>query len=322
MKCLKSRFSLLCFVGTLALACSTAAQAGICTAIDSKTETLNFGASLANSGLNIPADTPDGAVVYQETVQGSGHIWKCIITSMYGIELNPTLGTVTGAASVFPLGKSGLSFRIWIDSTGRYETNLRPVIAEPNYGIGSGAIRLEIIKTGPVAEKFKIAAGYLGKLQDDDLILKKFNLTNPIVLNIASCQTPSVPVAMGDDYQLQDFDNAGATPRRVHFNIGLNQCQAGIKKVTYSLKATTSVIDAAKGIVALNSSSTAAGIGLQLLNDIGQPIALDTTYPFDAFTTTGTTFQIPLSAAYYRLPTGNLKAGSANTDVTFIVNYL
>ena len=61
---------------------------------------------------------------------------------------------------------------------------------------------------------------------------------------------------------------------------------------------------------------------MQLLNDAGQPIALDTTYPFDAFTTTDTHFQIPLSAAYYRLPTGDLKAGSANTDVTFIVNYL
>lgn len=102
----------------------------------------------------------------------------------------------------------------------------------------------------------------------------------------------------------------------------MNQCQTGIKKVTYSFKATTPVIDATKGIVALNSSSTATGIGLQLMNDTGQPIALGTTYPFNAFTTTATNFKIPLSAAYYRLPTGDLKAGSANTEVTFIVNYL
>ena len=189
------------------------------------------------------------------------------------------------------------------------------------YGVSPGKIRLEIVKTGPLVNT-KIASGHLANYQIGDVILKTFNLTNPIVLNTASCQTPAVPVAMGDDYQLQDFDKAGATPRKVRFSIGLNQCQAGIKKITYSLKATTSVIDAANGIVALNSSSTAAGIGLQLLNDAGQPIALDTTYPFDAFTTTDTHFQIPLSAAYYRLPTGDLKAGSANTDVTFIVNYL
>ncbi|CAN2978376.1 MULTISPECIES: fimbrial protein [Pseudomonas] len=325
MKCLKSRFAVLCFITTLTLGYSTLALAGSCAAITTEIDNLNFGASLTNDALNIPADTPDGTVVYQETAQGIHHTWKCTMASMYGILLNPALGAVTGNASLFPLGKSGLSFRIWMNAIGGYQWNLHPIAANSpnsNYVLSAGEIRLEIVKTGPLAENTKIAAGHLANFQDDDLILKTFNLTNPIVLNTASCQTPSVPVAMGDDYQLQDFDNVGATPRKVRFNIGLNQCQAGIKKVTYSLKATTSVIDAAKGIVALNSSSTAAGIGLQLLNDTGQPIALDTTYPFDAFTTTGTKFQIPLSAAYYRLPTGNLKAGSANTDVTFIVNYL
>lgn len=118
------------------------------------------------------------------------------------------------------------------------------------------------------------------------------------------------------------FARLAPPPRKVRFNIGLNQCRTGIKKVTYSLKANTPVIDAAKGIITLNDSSTAKGIGLQLLNDAGQPIALDTTYPFDAFTATGTDFKIPLSASYYRLTTEELKAGSANTEVTFIVNYL
>ena len=65
-------------------------------------------------------------------------------------------------------------------------------------------------------------------------------------------------------------------PRTVRFNIALNQCQAGIQKVTYSLKANT----------------------------------------------TGTDFKIPLPASYYRLTTAELKAGSANTEVTFTVNYL
>ncbi|MBI6631714.1 fimbrial protein [Pseudomonas paralactis] len=322
MKCLKPRLPLLCLVTLMSLACSTLAQAGSCIAVDSKTENLNFGARLANEGLNIPADTPDGTVVYQESLQGTGHIWSCSKISMFGILVNPALGTATGPETLFPLGKSGLSFRVWMQALDRYQSAPQAIAPNTSYGFGTNEVRLEVVKTGPLAEKVRIEAGYLGSLQDDDLILKKFNLSNPLALNTASCQTPAVPVAMGDDYQLQDFDKAGATPRTVRFNIGLNQCQTGIKKVTYSLKATTPVIDATKGIVALNSSSTAAGIGLQLMNDTGQPIALDTTYPFNAFTTTGSTFNIPLSAAYYRLPTGDLKAGSANTEVTFIVNYL
>lgn len=79
----------------------------------------------------------------------------------------------------------------------------------------------------------------------------------------------------------------------MRFDIALNQCQTGIRKVTYSLKANTPVIDATKGIVALNAGSTAKGIGLQLMNEAGEPIAFDTTYPFAAFTTTGLNFKIP-----------------------------
>lgn len=182
---------------------------------------------------------------------------------------------------------------------------------------------LEIIKTGELAETVKIDAGYLASLQAGDLILREFNLINPIVLNSASCQTPSIPVDMGADYQLGEFDNIGPTQRKVRFNIALNQCKTGIKRVTYSLKANTPVINAAKGIVALsNDPSNAKDIGLQLMNDTGQPIALDTSYPLSGFNTTSTSFNIPLSAAYYRLGSGELKAGHGNTSVTFIVNYL
>lgn len=325
MKHLKLQSFLFPLVSTMMLACASQAMAGSCTVVDSTTETLNFGASLVNTSLTIPADTPNGTVVYQDTLQGSAHIWECAQASQYGVLLDSRLGNVSGKVTTFPLGKSGLSYRIWIGALDRYESSLSTINATPagaNYGFNAGSIRLEIVKSGELASQVKVDAGALGALQDDDLVLIRFNLSNPIVLNAASCQTPSVPVAMGDDYQLHEFREAGATPRKVRFNIGLNQCRTGIKKVTYSLKANTPVIDATKGIITLNDSSTAKGIGLQLLNDAGQPIALDTTYPFDAFTATGTDFKIPLSASYYRLTTEELKAGSANTEVTFIVNYL
>ena len=312
---------LLCIAATL-LACASNAMAGSCVAVDSKLDTLNFGASLASSTLNIAADTPNGTVVYQDTVQSVGHIWSCSKTSMFGFLMNPKLGTASGTETLFPLGKSGLSYRIWFTALDRYQSAPQAIAPNTSYGFGANSVRLEIVKTGALAPKVNIDAGYLGSLQDDDLILKKLNLMNPIVLNAASCETPSVPVAMGDDYQLHEFREAGAKPRTVRFDIDLNQCQTGIKKVTYSLKANTQVIDATKGIVALNAGSTAKGIGLQVMNEAGQPIAFDTTYPFDAFTTTGLNFKIPLSAAYYRLGNEELSAGSANTEVTFIVNYL
>ncbi|PTT93584.1 oxidoreductase, partial [Pseudomonas sp. HMWF005] len=209
-------------ISTTLFAFASNVMAGSCVAVNSKTETLNFGASLASSTLTIPADTPNGTVVYQDTVRSTGHIWSCSKTSMFGIQMNPKLGTATGTESIFPLGKSGLSYRVWFEALSRYETALQAIAANTSYGFGANSVRLEIIKTGELTSKVNIDAGYLGSLQDDDLILKKLNLMNPIVLNTASCQTPSVPVAMGDDYQLDDFREASATSRKVRFDIALN----------------------------------------------------------------------------------------------------
>ncbi|MNZ25412.1 hypothetical protein D3C78_425800 [compost metagenome] len=257
MKCLKPQHPLLTVLASALLACTSEAMAGSCFDIESTTQTLNFGASLANASLTIPADTPNGTVVYQDTLQGTSHHWLCRENARYGIFLDPKFGTPAQLATTLPLGKTGLSFRLWIASMSRYEFAAGSVPANPSYHIGAGDYRLEIVKTGELASQVKVDAGYLGSLQSDDLILKKLNLTNPIVLNAASCQTPSVPVAMGDDYQLHEFRDADAKPRTVRFDIALNQCQTGINKVTYSLKATTPVIDRAKGIVALNSGSSA-----------------------------------------------------------------
>ncbi|WP_228759316.1 hypothetical protein [Pseudomonas neuropathica] len=198
MKRFKLQRPLLFCIAASLLACASSVMAGSCVAVNSKTETLNFGASLASSTLTIPADTPNGTVVYQDTLQSTAHIWSCSKISLFGIQMNPKLGTATGKDSIFPLGKSGLSYRVWFEALSRYETALQAIAANSAYGFGANSVRLEIIKTGELTSKVNIDAGYLGSLQSDDLILKKLNLMNPIVLNTASCQTPSVPVAMGD----------------------------------------------------------------------------------------------------------------------------
>ena len=321
MKRLNLKNQLLTFAAMTLLAHMSGAMAE-CT-FSTKPIDLNYGANLTSGGLNIPADAPIGTVVYQESLQARKMSWQCDTSVMFGITPNPALATIAvgSKVSTFPIGKTGLSYRIWPDTLSFYLSSKYSMIPG-NYEIPAGGMRLEIVKTGELSSLTKIAAGHLGSLKSDNTDLYIYNLINPIVLNAASCKTPSVSVAMGDDYQLHEFSDANSTPRTVRFNIALNQCQAGFQKVTYSLKANTTAIDAEKGIVALNAGSTAKGIGLQLMNDVGLPIALDTIYPFDAFTTSATDFNIPLSASYYRLTNDELKAGSANTEVTFIVNYL
>ena len=304
-------------------------QSSIATAAciaDRQTQTRSFGINLTENALSIAADAPIGTIIYNDTINtyptkvtcGSGGINK-------GFHINSDLVSWGSNDYTFALENTGLSFKIiGRQSNGAEFPEQRPrhlSVYHEDYTMTS-TYRIAIYKSAALSTQKSVPAGLLGSIKWDNFEYLKLYLANPITLNTASCQTPEVSVQMGGDYRLEEFNKTGDTPRMIKFNIGLNQCQSGINKVTYSLKATTQVIDSQKGIVALNSSSTAKGIGLKLMNEAGQPIALDTAYPLNEFNTTGTSFNIPLSAAYYRLADSRLEAGTANTEVTFIVNYL
>jgi type 1 fimbria pilin len=312
--------SLLTSAATLLLACSAgaASAASRCDWTGGNPLTVNFGKNLAQ-GITTPQDVPNGTVIYKETSALFPKFDFRCSDGMVGFNVNPALGSVT-SGSVFPLGVPGLSFRILFDTY--YTSTPKVEYGNITWFYPASTYTLEIVKSGDLLSQSPVPATSLGIFKANEVQVINFNLINPLTVNSASCQTPSVFVAMGDDYQLFEFDNSGDAPRPIKFDLSLNNCQRGIQKVTYQLQANTPVIDAQKGIVALSGASTAKGIGLQLKNDAGQPIVLNTPYVFSGFNTTGTDFKIPLTAAYIRLADSALQAGSANSDVTFIVNYL
>lgn len=304
-------------VATIFFGYSSETLAANCRIYQGSEFTANF--AVAPIALTVPRDTLVGTVVYEESITAPSQGFSCPSASPFIFALNPTLGSVA-TGNVFPLGKTGLSLKVKNEQNGYLSADR--IIDGRSYIDPIRAYTIEIIKSGELSSKNEVPAGNLGAHRFGDVDLVKINLANPIILNAASCATPDVSVQMGDDYYLYEFSNIGDTSQAVKFNIGLHQCQTGIQKVTYSLKATTQVIDQKQGIVALNASSTAKGIGLKLMDDAGQPVALDATYQFNGFSTTGTDFNIPLSASYYRLADSELKAGTANTSVTFIMSYL
>lgn len=279
---------------------------------------------MSAEALSIAANAPIGTTIYEETVNVPEAILTCTTNEMKGFYINSNLVSWGPTDYSFVLGKTGLSFNLF-----RYQPNgaeffeKRPASLQPRERFTLPIkYRIRIYKSSEIQTQQLVPAGLLGSIKWGGLELVKVSLAKPITLNAASCQTPAVALQMGDDYELFEFDRVGDTPRTIKFNIALKECQSGIKKVNYSIKANTQVIDQQKGIVALDSSSTAKGIGLKLMNEAGQSIALDTTYTFNGFNTTDTNFNIPLSAAYYRLAGGQLEAGTANTSVTFIMSYL
>ena len=308
------------------LCLQSAVATAACTA-DRQTQTRSFGINLTEKALSIAADAPIGTTIYNDTINTYPTKVTCGTNGInMGFHINSDLVRWGSNNYSFALGNTGLSFQIIgrRSSNGAEFPEERPhyvSVYHKDYTMDS-TLHIKIYKSAELSTQNLVPAGLLGSIKWDNFEYLKLYLANPIILNTASCQAPAVSVQMGDNYRLEEFSKIGDAPRIINFNIGLNQCQSGINKVTYSLKATTKVLDAQNGIVALNAGSTAKGIGLKLMNETGQPIVLGTTYPFNGFNTTSTSFNIPLSAAYYRLADSKLEAGTANTEVTFIVNYL
>jgi len=273
--------------------------------------------------ITVPRDAPDGTVLYSETKVLPYTNFQCTTQELWGFNLASGRGAPPAAKTEeFPLGVSGLSFRIKVGLSGGvgYLASLAPLGAG-SYNL-KGDMILEVFKSGALAPSNAVKAGGLGLVQYGYKTFVDVTLGQAINVVAASCETPDVSVAMGEDYKLFDFGGPGSTTREVPFGLKLNNCPEGIAKVNYQLQALTPVIDAAQGVVGLNSTSSAVGIGLQIKDENGVPVPLNTPRTFSGYNASGGNFVIPLTASYYRLATESLRPGSANTEVTFIMSYL
>jgi major type 1 subunit fimbrin (pilin) len=123
-------------------------------------------------------------------------------------------------------------------------------------------------------------------------------------------------------YQQSAFKGVGmATTPAVGFNVAVNACPTGLASIQYQFIPVNAVLDATNGVLALSSTSTAAGIGVQLKDGNGNPIQYNTQYTLSAYNTaTGGSYTIPLTAAYYQTA-ATVTPGSANAVLTFTLTY-
>jgi major type 1 subunit fimbrin (pilin) len=139
---------------------------------------------------------------------------------------------------------------------------------------------------------------------------------------VAGCTTADVTLDLGS-YQQSTFKSIGpATNTAKNFTIAVNACPAGLTKIQYQFNSINAVLDPTNGVLALSSTSTATGIGLQLKDGSGNPLQYNTTqYTLSAYnTTTGGSYTIPLTAAYYQTA-ATVTPGSANAVLTFTLIY-
>jgi major type 1 subunit fimbrin (pilin) len=145
-------------------------------------------------------------------------------------------------------------------------------------------------------------------------------LSNSIAVTQGSCTTPNVTVTLGN-HNLSELPAIGSVSSSTPFNIALNSCPASVNSIKYRVDPTTTVLDSSGSVVAFDSSSAASGAGVQLLDSAGKPVPFGTLIGFAGYVPgAGGSYSIPLNARYYRTA-ATLKPGSANTSMTFTINY-
>ncbi|MBP5946876.1 MULTISPECIES: fimbrial protein [unclassified Pseudomonas] len=276
--------------------------------------------------INTPRDATGLPVIYTESlpVVGSKMIITCPFKETLGLRLNPAIGAQPNfSTSLFRLKDTGIALQFFLDSNAAALVPLQFSDASIwlHAKIPTPAPQLRVVQTGPIKEGAVIPAGLLASLvSSDDQTFATFNLSNPVYIVAGACKTPNVSVDMTRDNKTSSFKKIGSKTNPVAFNIQLVECPNFLKSVKYSIKANTKVIDANKGVISLDASSTAKGIGLQVSRGDDQPVVIGKEYNFAGYDRAGGDFNIPFSASYIQTD-ASIEAGIADTSLTFVMSY-
>lgn len=135
-----------------------------------------------------------------------------------------------------------------------------------------------------------------------------------------TCTTPDVDVKLPDT-PAGEFSGVGTVIGLTPFDLSFRNCPPNLASIDYSFAPTTSVLDAANGVVGLNGTSNASGVGIQLLTQSGQPVQFGTLYPLSSYDPSQTSsYNVGLQVGYYQTD-AEVTAGHAETAVTFTMSY-
>jgi major type 1 subunit fimbrin (pilin) len=320
-----------------------------CTSTNQATQ-INMPAS-----ITVPRDAPNGALLTGWLKTNAINYYTCTSTGSpgSGMAFEPLSLSTTGTKATSPDGAftvwktnvpgigiaigvrvlaNGCGAQPWQDLGGTSSVLPAPWVSggcNANNPVNGGQAQVALVKTGPIAPGTVSASTmFQGALITSTTAggwtivaagQIPFSITKTAV-TVLACTTPNVTVTMGSHKQSEFRGVGSATTPAVSFNIAVNSCPTGLSNVQYQFIPVNAVLDTTNGVLALSASSTATGIGVQLKDNSGKALQYNTQYTLPGYNTSGGSYTIPLTAAYYQTaPT--VTPGSANALLTFTMSY-
>lgn len=299
------------------------------------------------ASLTVAAGAAVGTVLWSgstgntalRTTTCSGN-WYPDIAYVPGVSMAATSVSGVYATNVPGIGVKVVSYGYPMPAPGTAYNSLGGNNSYGPTGVGSYlSFTLSLVLTGPVGAggvvmlPSPLAGGYSSTsptLLVNEAAYGLLNVSGSTQINHPGCTTSNVNVPMGK-YSIGQFSTGiGGTTASVPFQIQLT-CPANWNGINYRIDAVTTVVSSSAAVVALDASSSASGVGIQLLDSQEAPmtaaegfqkaVPLGSTPGSQTYNKTAAgTYTIPLRARYYQTGT-TVSPGNANSSMTFTITY-
>lgn len=269
------------------------------------------------------------------------------VSTLYGGTL-PNIGGRELAGKVFTTSIPGVGLAIEFESpyysnaSNQFQpttpTRLPPFLAE-NRSTSGGQMIMQGVLFRPLLVKIGNIAPGVHTIAPNVLVKAGFTGTpNAYTLAVtgtvrtAQCSlaltdpVSEVPVPLGT-WSSNDFSGPGSSTTAVPFYINLLNCEddpaGSVARAHVKLdgSGSSSIIDKDLGLFSLDSSSTATGVGIQVLQDDGTTaITLGEDVPISRIIP-GAAMRLNMRARYYQLGNAAVGGGRANGALNFTISY-
>ncbi|WP_420793429.1 fimbrial protein [Pseudomonas shahriarae] len=184
---------------------------------------------------------------------------------------------------------------------------------------GGEGLTFELVKTGPTS-KGTLSTGTYGNISlNNSYQVALVNVVNGGAITTSGCtvNTKSLTVPLGSAKR-SEFSGVGSTTKTSNFNISVDCIESTGINMTLNATADSSN---APGVIAIDpfaGTTTAKGVGIQLLR-YNNPVVIGSSFVIGRASFTGEN-SIEMAARYYQTKS-TVTAGQANATATFTLTY-
>lgn len=300
----------------------------------------SYSATLPTQTITVPRNTPVGTPVGSVMSVGSGSA-RTIVCSGGASYTHLKFGTAltpSDSSGIYKTNIDGIGIKVWDDfyssDVVTVENNIKRWYLITNASSYIGGAWLTNIK----ARYYVIGPVTAGNISVSNIVVEawantatttsggamynKLTMSGTAIVNASACETPDISVNL-NKHKKSDFPSVGSTSATTPFTFKINNCSTGMTSVNYTFKPAPGITLNGSGTgqyLSLDASSTASGVGVQVLYENGANVPFNTKNVFAGYSKTiGGSYTIPMKARYIR--TGNIRSGSANSAVEFTMSY-